>query len=247
VQYAYPKREGNSDAKTWISEGTAEAAELSSAVMVRNGGLGWHSIFDNLTSNRDFDAYQTEDFWVYYGLRRGLPLGYLHPFFEEGFTISDVDVSMGNEVEAEYQAYVRNNVFTKEETYGGQLPLTCSFNNLLEVTGGVPLEHFVFHNPNTTCLTTVENVTIPALTGTYFSVTFVNTTNDASIFLDYIVGGSDVAYHVYREGEPMCANIAEGERSFVGSSSEDYYVVVANGSKFSSAEVTLVVAGCNEE
>ena len=115
IQYAYPALsqadENDSAATRWMIEGTATAAEQSSATMRRNREIVRRPITTPLT---DLEyAYNTQDFWVYTGLARGQSLAYLQPIFTAGGTAEQVYTSLA--LDDAYWSWVKNQAIEKTE------------------------------------------------------------------------------------------------------------------------------------
>jgi hypothetical protein len=141
----------------WVTEGTANAAQESLAVMAvsRNGDEpndagARHPVDEPLTASDNSLPYQAEDFWVWLGQRlnqarvvgeeRGLD--YLIPFFERGTSVTDVhdelqttkayDGTGLNGLQAAYLDWVRNQAFEKSIQLGPDtLGDVCAYNGQL--------------------------------------------------------------------------------------------------------------------
>ncbi len=113
---------------TWISEGTARAAENSAEEMVRAGQMGRQLLNRSLKSYQDRSeplseqeksAYKAQDFWVYFGKKRSLGLDYLSGFFTAGATTAAVAEHIADEYGTtlgdEYWEFAKNQ-FTENAT-----------------------------------------------------------------------------------------------------------------------------------
>ncbi len=115
----------------WIREGTARAAENSAEEMIRAGGeesVGLHILVNSLKryanrseprSEHKKTTYKAQDFWVYFGKKRSLGLGYLSGFFATGATTAAVAKHIADEYGTtlgdEYWEFAKNQ-FTENAT-----------------------------------------------------------------------------------------------------------------------------------
>ena len=112
----------------WIIEGTASAAEGSSDRIIR-ADRSFHEIDVSLTAFDGAIEYDTQDFWVHFGVKKGLGLSYLKPLFERGatteaaaeFFTQDQQTSLG----AEYWDWAKNQVMDKTIDFDHKLLRPC--------------------------------------------------------------------------------------------------------------------------
>ena len=139
----------------WVTEGTANAAMESLAVLEVSrsgddpkGVAARHAVDEPLTSTNNSAHYKAEDFWVWLGQRlnqarvvgeeRGLD--YLIPFFERGISVTDIQDELRttkaydgtglNGLQAAYLDWVRNQAFEKSIQLGPDtLGDACAYND----------------------------------------------------------------------------------------------------------------------
>jgi FG-GAP repeat len=208
----------------WILEATAAAAEDSAQAMSRSIVLDrlLHPINVALTAshyagNTDpyWIEYRAQDFWVYFGLKKGLGLDYLKSLFERGatpvaadaFFIEEHQTSLG----AQYWGWVKNQAMEKSIDFAGKLTDPCHLETDLIGTPRVLLY------PGMDGPTWVEG-TLPRLTSEVVQIIFSSgeageTTITATVTAAAMAGAVEgLAYKVYIEGEQSCAALADGER-----------------------------------
>ncbi len=138
IQFAYPALQNDWTDRTavWgVFEGTAVAAELHMNSLERSNtnynGREPLSINSNLFSRTlpwmaDADAYRTQDFWVYAGLKMNASnqnIGYVKALFELGSLRSDIDQMFQSEgtfssLSDAYWQWVKNQSFEKSVILG---------------------------------------------------------------------------------------------------------------------------------
>jgi len=212
----------------WVVEGTAAAAEDSAETMNRSRIhlRPPHPINVALTANHFVDGsdpdnpswieYQTQDFWVYFGLKKNLGLAYLQPLFALGATAAAVDKFFidehGTSLGAEYWGWVKNQAMEK----------TIDFEGTLKNPGQIELE--LIGRPRR--LQYPPRDQLPAVEGTLlrltsevvqidFSAEELGETYTVTVAAAAVSGAADgLIYKVYKEGETNFAAVEDGVRIF---------------------------------
>lgn len=123
----------------WIQEGTATAAEASSKDTMSRSRFNvppLHPINRALVASDEYGLnssvptvpptsiqYSAQDFWVYFGNKHGLGLGYLKELFTRGASPEAADAFFqevyGTSLDSEYWAWVKNQAIEKTIDFGG--------------------------------------------------------------------------------------------------------------------------------
>jgi hypothetical protein len=229
----------------WILEGTAAAAEESGSTMVRSGRRNLHPIHlalmasDNAGSPEKAIQYAAEDFWVWFGQRKGLPLGYLKPLFARGGTTQGAAAFFteehGTSLGEEYWGWVKNQAMEKTvplrtaDPPGEALKSPCHIETAVI---GTPQE-LAFPAPGAGNEVATSLRSLPRLTAAAVKVTFPQGAPPVVTLSAEATGaGAGLKYKAYREGEDDCADpgkAPDGPRSFQGLTADDViWVLVAD-------------------
>ena len=232
--------------RLWISEGTASAAasDASTATALARSwsslrpitiGLTVHDIESALDGRPPEEAddliaftvaeYLVEDFWVYFGLRENLGLGYLKPLFElGGSTLEAADFffrGYDTTLATEYWRWVKNQAMEKTVPFAGVPQEPCRIQ--MDVIG----DPKVLWYPRVDAPNFVEG-TLPPLTSEVIEITAIDREGlgPTTIVADEAQG---LRYKIYLEEEENCAEVADGARTLPSLSfGSVLYVVVAN-------------------
>ena len=206
----------------WITEGSAAAAEELGETMSRSSILprDLHPINVALTASELSDGsdgksrieYQTQDFWVYFGLKNNLGLGYLKPLFDLGATAAAVDKFFANNnhatsLGAEYWGWVKNQAIEK----------TIDFNGALKNPGQIELD--LIGTPPALAYPPGDQEpavggTLPRLTSEVvridFSASEAGGTYKVTVAATAGTGAVDgLRYKIYKEGDTNFATVEE--------------------------------------
>jgi hypothetical protein len=236
----------------WVSEGTAAAAEDSDTVMRRSVVLDrpLHPIDRALTASdyvhrisSEVIAYQAQDFWVHFARSKGRDLGldYLKPLFSLGATTAAVDTFLSTTYESslgvEYWGWAKNQAMEKSVDFDGRLTNACHIEPELIGTPQFALYPTIDLPPP------IEG-TLPRLTAAVVGIIFQEDLGNTTITARVTSGNAaGLAYKVYMEGIPGCADVADGERTFDAVASASVaYVILANVQHDPAASLTYEVS-----
>lgn len=205
IQYAYPAmaRDSRKEQYDWVGEGTAAAAEESSATLARSPDFEHRQISVSLTDESDDNEYRTQDFWVYTGRSLGESLAYLQPIFEQGGTPEHVNNALT--LDSAYWNWIKNQLIEKQIPLDGPvLASTC------QMEFGLIGPSIVTRFPETRSV----QGTLAPLTSILVEVTFDHPMAVAAFMADNDGDSNDLRYKVYVEGEAGCEAVPDGQRVF---------------------------------
>jgi hypothetical protein len=217
----------------WLSEGTAEAAEDSGAAMIRSHQQVLHPTSRALTASprgpadRDKIAYQAQDFWVHFGRRTGLGLGYMKGLFDRGGDPTAADRFFSEEHQSSlgvgYWTWVKNQAFEKTIDFDNRLQSPCTIE-----TGLVGKMRDLLYPPDDALASVAGR--LPRLTSEVVRIIAVQQVGPTVVSAVAADGSSDsLRYKVYREGALDCVAVADGERTFEElPAAAIVYVIVSN-------------------
>jgi hypothetical protein len=191
---------GRHKLSAWTAEGTATAAENSSATMQRDTSDPPRSIIPTVTDTSGPNEYWIEDFWVYTGQELGASLAYLQPIFEQGGTPEHVNAALTLD-----SAYWR---WIKHQTFEGTLQTAaCEIDRTVI---GTPIDlNYAPGKPD------FVQGTLEPLSSVVVEITFAERQEGTiRIVADNDADSDDLKYKVYWNKESGCENIPDGERSF---------------------------------
>jgi hypothetical protein len=228
----------------WISEGTAAVAEESSAQEMNRSSIvnrPLHPMYEALTAS-DYKpkvdkhdgtpeqiAYQSQDFWVYFGRKNGLGLDYLRSLFERGATPEAADAFFRElhhtSLAEEYWGWVKNQAMERTIDLDATTPDGCDIDvgRDLPVIGQfqvMPYPQPEFNRP--------LDGALPRLTAQVVMINIIADVGPTTITIDEPADGLE--YKIYRDGEPGCDGVDDKERRFdeLKGNEDDIYVVLAN-------------------
>ena len=219
----------------WVSEGTADAAVASDTEMHRTPIDDPRPVNVPLTSFEGFYPYQAQDFWVYLfqANHRALPLGELGSFLKRGLTTELVAQVLASPpstfylgLGGEYWIWVKNQVLEKTVNFDGALTNPCVLELALigrSPTDGAditwPASDHVFGD-------------LEGLQAKLVKIQFTTAVNNVTITAEGGGGENVLAYKVFRNGEPDCADpnkVPDGKRQFESVAAGDLvYVLLAD-------------------
>jgi hypothetical protein len=254
---------GDKAERLWISEGTASAAASDATTVTAmarswsslrpiNIGLTAHDIesaLDGRPPEEEDDLiafaiaeYLVEDFWVYFGLRENLGLGYLKPLFElGGSTLEAADFffrGYDTTLAAEYWRWVKNQAMEKTVFFAEVPQEPCRIQ--MDAVG----EPEVLWYPRIDAPNFAQG-TLPPLTSEVIEITAINREGlgPTRVFADEAQG---LRYKIYLEEEDNCAEVVDGERTFPSLPfGTVLYAVVANTRYWDRLSYTVRIEGAS--
>ncbi|MFL5270163.1 MAG: FG-GAP repeat protein [Stellaceae bacterium] len=226
----------------WVTEGTAEAAVASDTEMHRTPTRDPRPVNVPLTSPTGapgtagrFYPYQAQDFWVYLfqANHRALPLSELGSFLERGRSTESVAQVLASPpstfyfgLGGEYWGWVKNQVLEKTVDFDGALQNPCVLEHSRfdkSGKGGAymswPASDHVFGS-------------LEGLQAMLVTIEFTTAANNVTITAEGGGGENVLAYKVFRDGEPDCADpikSPDGKREFESVAQGDLvYVLLAD-------------------
>ena len=219
----------------WEREGTAAASEESGQEMHRNKVQvpPLHSIDRALTaastSAGDFIEYSAQDFWVYLGNEMGpqaFGITYLTELFVRGLSPDAADAMLrdvhGSSLANEYFKWVKNQGIERtDDLEAPELADPCNLE--------LPRDSPVVGTPRELFFPGADAP--PSVTGTLqrLSAAMVRVTVVQDVGPTVVTATStdpDLRFKVYLDGDPACAEGADGERSFESLARDAVVVVV---------------------
>jgi hypothetical protein len=226
----------------WVTEGTAEAAVVSNTEMHRTPIRAPRPVNVPLTSPKgapgtaeELYPYQAQDFWVYLfqANHRALPLGELSSFLERGRSTESVAQVLASPpsmfyfgLGGEYWTWVKNQVLEKTVDFDGALTNPCVLE--LALIGRSPTDGADISWPAS------DHVfgDLEGLQAKLVKIQFTTAVNNATITAEGGGGENVLAYKVFRDGEPDCADpekSPDGKREFEAVAQGDLiYVLLAD-------------------
>ena len=224
----------------WISEGTAAVAEDSSAQEMNRGNIvnrPLHPIYTALTAS-DYKhgvaseqiAYLAQDFWVYFGRKKGLGLDYLRLLFDRGANPEAADAFFRElhqtSLADEYWGWVKNQAMERTIDLDATTPDGCD----IDVARDLPVigEFQVLPYPHVEINRPLEGA-LPRLTAEVVMINIIADVGPTTITVGEPAEG--LAYKIYRDGELGCESVDDNrERRFdaLKADQDDIYVVLAN-------------------
>ena len=180
----------------------------------------------------DLISYSAQDFWVYVGNRLGPPahgLTYLTDLFVRGATPDAVDSMLSDvhqtSLAKEYWSWVKNQAIEKTDSLDEALADPC---NIV-----LPRDNAIIGTPWPLVFPAADIP--PSFTGTLARLTAttvkITVLADSSGKTDVTAISADpgLAFKVYANGEPRCADVADGNRTFDSLKQDTVlFVVLAN-------------------
>ena len=231
-------RNGPNDDFGWVSEGTATAAENSASSMIHDGNQSLHAVDHGLTSTDGADEYQAQDFWIYFGMKNSLGLGYLKPLFERGGT-TEVAAQFFAEVHStslgvEYWGWVKNQAIEKtfkiSDAMGENKCHIVAPDDDAVIGSVAELEYPPAPGPEGPPASASYTGSLSDLTAKVVRIKVTEAVGRTTITAGQPQG---LAYKVYLNGDPDCAKLdgehPENVRTFSSLAADStVYVVLAN-------------------
>jgi hypothetical protein len=174
-------------------------------------------------------AYQVQDFWVYFGRKKGLGLDYLRSLFELGATPQAADTFFRDlhqtSLADEYWAWVKNQAMERTIDLDATTPDGCD----IDVGRDLPVigQFLVMPYPQPEFNRPLDGA-LPRLTAQVVTINIIADVGPTTITIDEPAEG--LVYKIYRDGEPGCDGVKDKERHFdeLKGNQDDVYVVLAN-------------------
>lgn len=223
-----------------IIEGTAAAAESSADAMARTQlhDLRPFWLTSPLARYGDPTLYESQDFWVYFGRKRGLGLGYLNDLFQRGATITAAAEFFAQgqnpptSLADEYWGWSKNQGFEKTIALDEAPTNPCHFDPSV-ASQEFPLPEIVYPGP-TRGVPLIIDGTLQRLQAGVVKITFQEAAGSITVEANRKGPAEGLAYRVYLEGEADCGQVTDtrpdsAPRHFARvSPGETIYVIVAN-------------------
>jgi len=217
----------------WFIEGQAKAVEESffSTEMLRSLLGGWvnlHKVDVSLKSDKNFDEYYAQDFWVYAGQSVAAGMAYLDSVLPAGARATDVVkvLDFGQYLEVYWQ-YVKNQFMEETIHQSGAAGSPCFLYT--QVVNQLVDFNYDFYNHVFQILDPLGPLT-SAVIEIHFDHDYTGadgTANPVDPYDDVARGA--LRYKYYKEGESGCESVPDGRRIFINiDKTARYFVVVTN-------------------
>ena len=251
IQFAYPAMLATyPNDELWITEGTAEAATRSLSQMERNDTVYPLHVIDVAITEKGAGQklyhYHAQDFWVYRGQFMSSGMDMLIDLFDLGAELSEVETWIGGPADFDeaYWGWVKNQIMHEEATtdLGNGHGNYCEFNpSVLEARFSVgELGGFAYSTDDP------GEVALPPLTARTIELKDNQGGEDARIIVLEMDGtlssNPDLYYKIYKEKEPGCEALPEGEpRILEETETGNFVVLLANRSRTDNIEFRVEI------
>ena len=221
IQHAYPNvaLDWDDPDALWTIEGTATAAECSSATMQRTRDYLLHTISDPLpfTDKKSQHEYHAQDFWVYKGMNPEQSLAYLQAVFNAGATPQHVNTVLP--LDDAYWAWAKNQAFEKTETFARQLTIpACADEDLTSPfteSACAPESNLTgTHIPLSLPSEAVAEVRLAPLSSAVVEITLTQSVAYLEIWAHDPNGSANLRYKIYWNSNTPCTTMSDGIHYF---------------------------------